>query len=66
MTNHHYDPAAIEAVTRKVVWRLMPLLVPCYFAAYLDRVNLGFAATTMNEDLGFSPLVFGWGSGSSS
>ena len=63
MTNHHYDPAAIEAVTRKVVWRLMPLLVPCYFAAYLDRVNLGFAATTMNEDLGFSPLVFGWGSG---
>jgi len=61
--NQDAEEIDIETVTRKVSRRLMPLLVPCYFLAYLDRVNLGFAATTMNEDLGFSPLVYGWGSG---
>jgi D-galactonate transporter len=35
----------------------------CYFAAYLDRVNVGFAALTMNKSLGFSAAVFGIGSG---
>ena len=53
----------LEAVTSKIAHRLIPLLVACYFVAYLDRVNLGFASTAMNHDLGFSPLVYGWGSG---
>ncbi|MBO1077844.1 MFS transporter [Roseomonas sp. 573] len=35
----------------------------CYFAAFLDRVNIGFAALTMNQDLGFSASVFGFGAG---
>jgi MFS family permease len=35
----------------------------CYFTAYLDRVNVGFAALTMNKALGFSAAVFGLGSG---
>lgn len=35
----------------------------CYFAAYLDRVNLSFAALSMNEELGFSPAVSGAGAG---
>ena len=36
--------AEIESVTiRKVMWRLMPFLFVCYFVAYLDRVNVGFA-----------------------
>jgi MFS transporter, ACS family, tartrate transporter len=43
--------------------RLIPLLFLCYYAAYLDRVNVGFAALTMNKALGFSASVFGFGSG---
>src|ERR1700757_2970958 len=34
-----------------------------YFVAFVDRVNIGFAALTMNQDLGFSPAVFGFGAG---
>jgi D-galactonate transporter len=37
--------------------------VLAYFLAYLDRVNLGFAALTMNAELNFSPTVFAWGAG---
>ena len=54
----------IEASTiRAISWRLIPFLVLAYFFSYLDRVNLGFAALTMNADLKFSPLVFAWGAG---
>ncbi len=46
---------AIESETmRRVGRRLIPLLMVCYFAAYLDRVNVGFAALTMNKALGLS------------
>src|ERR1700754_2753733 len=34
-----------------------------YFVAFIDRVNIGFAALTMNKELGFSPTVFGFGAG---
>ena len=50
-------------VLGKVSRRLVPFLILCYFVAYLDRVNVGFAALTMNKDLGFSATVFGWGAG---
>ena len=46
--------------------RVVPLLVLGYFVAYVDRVNLGVAALTMNKDLGFSQTVFGLGAGVSS
>jgi MFS transporter, ACS family, tartrate transporter len=46
-----------------ISWRLIPFLVLAYFFSYLDRVNLGFAALTMNADLKFSPLVYAWGAG---
>ena len=52
-----------EIVTRKVMWRLLPFLMLCYFAAFLDRVNVGFAALTMNRDLGLSAAVYGFGAG---
>jgi len=56
------DP--IEARTiRKVSARLVPFLMICYFVAYLDRVNVGFAALTMNKDLGISATAFGFGAG---
>ncbi len=47
----------------KVARRLVPFLIICFFAAYLDRVNIGFAALTMDKELGFSPQTFGWGAG---
>src|SRR4029077_15903945 len=48
---------------RKVSWRLIPFLFLLYIAAWMDRVNVGFAGLEMNADLGFSSTVFGLGSG---
>ena len=47
----------------KVAWRLIPFLFLCYVAAYLDRVNVGFAKLQMLSDLGFSETVYGLGAG---
>jgi ACS family tartrate transporter-like MFS transporter len=47
----------------KVSRRLIPFLIICYFVAYLDRVNVGFAALTMNKALGLTATMFGFGSG---
>jgi len=47
----------------RVSARLVPFLIICYFAAYLDRVNVGFAALTMNQDIGLSQAAFGLGAG---
>jgi ACS family tartrate transporter-like MFS transporter len=47
----------------KVSRRLIPFVIVCYFIAYLDRVNLSFAALEMNKDLGFSSTVYGLGAG---
>src|SRR5882672_5850174 len=44
-------------------WRLIPFLVVLYVVNFLDRANAGFAALTMNADLGFSPTAFGFGAG---
>jgi ACS family tartrate transporter-like MFS transporter len=41
----------------------MPFVIICFFVAYLDRVNLSFAALDMNKDLGFSATVYGFGAG---
>ncbi len=61
------DPTAradIEARTMgKVTRRLLPFLMVCYFIAYLDRVNVGFAGATMRADLGFSATAFGGAAG---
>ena len=47
----------------KCAWRLIPFMGLLYLVNYIDRVNAGFAALTMNKDLGFSPSVFGLGAG---
>ena len=52
-----------SSTIRAISWRLIPFLVLAYFFSYLDRVNLGFAALTMNADLKFTPLIFAWGAG---
>ena len=50
-------------VYKKVAWRLVPFLCICYLAAYLDRVNVGFAKLQMLNDLSFSNTVYGIGAG---
>jgi len=56
------DPAQ-EAVLKKIAWRIVPLLTLAYIVNYLDRTNIGFAALTMNKDLGFTATEFGIGAG---
>ena len=52
-----------RAVIRKAMWRLLPFLCFVYFIAYLDRVNVSFAALAMNTDLGISDSAYGLGAG---
>ena len=54
------DPARIY---RKITWRLIPYLFFLFILAYLDRVNVGFAALPMKHDLGLSNTVYGTGAG---
>ena len=62
--NHSALSATAAAATlRKVTLRLIPFLFILYIVAWLDRVNVGFAALQMNSDLGFSSAAFGFGSG---
>lgn len=54
----------VEARTiRRIAWRIVPFIMICYFFAYLDRVNIGFASLTMNKDLGISATAYGFGAG---
>ncbi|MQB41076.1 MFS transporter [Rhizobium sp. ICMP 5592] len=50
-------------VLRKITIRIVPFIMLLYLIAFLDRVNIGFAALEMNKDLGFSSTVFGFGAG---
>lgn len=56
-------PDIATVTLRKVTLRLIPFLFVLYIVAWLDRVNVGFAALQMNSDLGFSSAAFGFGSG---
>ena len=61
-----FTPAALsgdERLYARVTWRLIPFLFLCYVAAYLDRVNVGFAKLQMLTDLRFSETVYGLGAG---
>ncbi len=51
------------AVVRRLTWRLVPFLFLLYIVAYLDRINVGFAALQMRQQLGFTDAVYGLGSG---
>ena len=56
------DAVEIRTIA-KVTRRIVPFLIVCYFVAYLDRVNVGFAALAMNQDLGLSQTAFGLSAG---
>jgi MFS transporter, ACS family, tartrate transporter len=56
--------ATIEKRTMgKVYLRLLPFVFACYFLCYLDRINVSFAALTMNKDLGLDPAIYGMAAG---
>lgn len=48
---------------RKISLRIIPFMMVLYLVAFLDRVNISFAALTMNDDVGLTPYVYGWGAG---
>jgi ACS family tartrate transporter-like MFS transporter len=52
-----------DGIFAKAAWRLLPVMGLMYVVSYLDRTNIAFAALTMNQELGFSPEVYGFGSG---
>jgi len=55
--------ADADRVFSKVAWRLLPVLTIAYVFNYLDRNNIGFAALTMNRDVGLTATQFGRGAG---
>jgi len=57
------DVVSADAIFRKIAVRLIPFLFLCYLAAYLDRVNVGFAKLQMQKELAFSETVYGFGAG---
>jgi MFS transporter, ACS family, tartrate transporter len=61
-THEAFTPEQTRTLS-KAMWRIVPFLFICYIIAYLDRVNVGFAALSMNKDLGLSPTQYGWGVG---
>jgi MFS transporter, ACS family, tartrate transporter len=58
------ERSSVERSTmRKVYWRVLPLTILTYFLCYLDRINVGFAALTMNKDLGLDAATYGMAAG---
>lgn len=52
-----------ESAQRKAAWRLLPIIGVGHGLAYMDRINISFAALQMNRDLHFSASVYGFGAG---
>lgn len=52
-----------RSAMNKAFWRILPLILVAYLFAYMDRVNISFAAAQMNEDLRFSATIYGLGGG---
>jgi ACS family tartrate transporter-like MFS transporter len=64
MTRLSLMQSEIESVVvRKLTWRLIPFLFLLYIVAYLDRINVGFAALQMRQQLAFTDAVYGLGAG---
>ena len=57
------SPAPLQPIYRKIAVRLVPFLMLLYTVAVLDRVNISFAALTMNRDLGISDRMYGFAAG---
>ena len=57
------EPQSDAELISKIRRRLLPLMFAAYIVAFIDRVNIGFAALQMNPHLGFSATVYGFGAG---
>ena len=57
------DRLASDKILARAAWRLIPFMMLMYVVSFLDRVNISFAALAMNQDLGFSAQVYGFGAG---
>ena len=57
------DPTIERRTMRRVYFRLLPFVFTCYFLCYLDRINVGFAALTMNKDIGLDSALYGMAAG---
>jgi len=55
--------ATERSALKKAAWRLLPLLTIAYLFNYFDRTVVGFAALTMNRDIGLTSSQFGLGAG---
>ncbi|NBW75789.1 MAG: MFS transporter [Sphingomonadaceae bacterium] len=62
-TGNSADRALGRAAMNKAFWRILPLILIAYLCAYMDRVNVSFAAAQMNQDLQFSATIYGLGGG---
>jgi MFS family permease len=56
-------PTVLETAVSKVKWRILPLFVVMFIANYIDRVNIGFARSHLEKDLGIGAAAFGFGAG---
>jgi hypothetical protein len=64
LTERQGDSAVVSRTAmRKASWRILPLIMLAYLFAYIDRVNVSFAAQQMNSDLKFSATIYGLGGG---
>lgn len=57
------DKTLEQTTMRRIALRLVPFLCVLYMIAFIDRINVGFAALSMSADLGLSPTAFGFGAG---
>src|SRR3954465_10771818 len=51
------------ALVRKMAWRVLPFLLLTYLICIIDRLNVGFPCLSMNQELGFTATIYGWGAG---
>ncbi len=56
-------PPVAERARLRIMRRILPFVFLLYIIAFLDRVNVGYAALEMTKDLGFTPEVYGFGAG---
>jgi ACS family tartrate transporter-like MFS transporter len=57
------NPSLEARVTRKLQVHILPFVMLLYLVSFLDRVNVGFAAFSMNQAIGLTPTMFGFGGG---
>jgi len=62
-TSPTFSPDLERSAIARTMWHVLPLLIVCYFFAYLNRVNLSYASLQMNKALGLSSAEYGFGAG---